>query len=170
MGQFQLKIDDTLLRCVIQGTIEGLSMTSIVPKPVGASSLIHATRTYSVLVSLYGQRNGSMTLNFTDHNLIYLAAKLMGEDIDPSAQVEEDTLDVACEIGNIIAGRYKDLLSGTPYKFDQISLPALIVGASYNLYHSRGITSAAVEFEIEEVPVMRIKDKFFTSAISMMKI
>jgi CheY-specific phosphatase CheX len=162
-----LKIDQTLLECVIQGTIEGISMTGITPEPVGASRLMAASRDLSVLVSLQGNRNGQMTINLSTWTACFLAGKLMGEEGQP--ELSEDTFDAICELGNMVAGRFKDILHGTEYEFSTISLPALIAGANYNLYHTRNITTAAVEFEIGEISVVKMKDRFFTCSISLMK-
>lgn len=161
-----LTIDETLLQSVIRGTIEGLSMTGIEPDPVGASKFLSATREISVIVSLYGKRNGSMTLNLSRQTALFLASKLLGED---QAELTEDTFDGISELGNIIAGRYKDLLLGTDFEITGISLPALIMGANYDLYHARGITTASVEFEIREIPMVHMRDKFFTSSVSLMR-
>ena len=167
---YGLNIDETLLRCVIHGTFEGLSMTATEPVPVGASRFITANRPYSVLVSLHGDQAGQLTLNFTEQMLRYLSAKLLGEEPrNPDSRVNEDDLDAICEIGNIVAGQYKKMLAGTPFEFQAISLPALIVGASYNLYHTRGIITVSVEFEVEELGVTNMPDKFFTSAISLLR-
>ena len=163
---YNLNIDETLLNCVIQGTIEGLAMTEVVPSPIGASRFITANRPYSVLVSLYGTQNGQLTINFTEKGVLFLAGRLLGE--EPHQAVAEDDLDAICEIGNIVAGRFKDILGSTAFEFSAISLPALIVGASYNLYHTRGITTASVDFEIPELGVANMPDKFFTSAISLL--
>lgn len=163
-----LKIDETLLESVIKGTKSGLSMAEIDPVPIGASRFITATRPYSVLVSLYGEQNGQLTLNLTERAVLFLSARLLCEE-RPNATVTEEDLDAICEIGNIVAGRYKDLLKGTTFEFTATSLPALIVGASYNLYHTRGITTVSVDFEIAEFGVADMHDKFFTSAISLMR-
>ncbi len=45
----------------------------------------------------------------------------------------------------------------------------MVVGVNYNLYYTRGITTAAVEFEIKELPALHMKDKFFTAAVSLMR-
>lgn len=97
----QLKIDQTLLKCVLDGTIHGLAMTGIEPEPVGASRLFTGKREYSVLVSFYNERNGSMTLNFSEHTIAYLTSRLMFKEVD---KITEEAFDAICEIGNMIAG------------------------------------------------------------------
>ena len=144
-------------------------MTGLTPEPVGASRFISAPRAYSVLVSLYGDQNGNMNLNFREQAVLFLSSKLLGDEPMEDASIDEDTFDAISEIGNMVAGRFKELLMGTSFEFEAISLPAMIVGANYSLYHSRGIISASVEFEIEEMGMKHMRDKFFTSSISLMR-
>ena len=80
--------------------------------------------------------------------------------------MNEDTVDAACELGNMVAGQFHTRLSGTAYHFDGISLPAFVYGANYNIYHLKNITTVSVTFEIKEVSVVHIRDKFFTSTLS----
>lgn len=161
-----LKINETLLDGVIRGTTAGLEMTEISPEPVGASRFFSASRDVSIIVSLIGERNGTMTLNLSRTGAAFLAGRLLGED---QSELTDDALDGICEIGNMIAGNIKAVLHDTEFTFSAISCPALIMGANYNLYHYRGIITASVEFEIEEIPMVKIDDRFFSASISLMK-
>ena len=160
----RLKINPTLLNCVVEGTIGGLAMTGIQPDAVGVSRFTSASRELSVLVGLHGRRNGNMTLNLSERTTMFLAGQLLGQKY---TEMNEEVIDAICEIGNMIAGKFHTLLNGTSWHFDSISLPALIFGANYNLYHLKNIITVAVTFEIQEVPVVHMKDKFFTSSIAV---
>lgn len=162
----ELNINNTLLDCVIQGTRTGLSMTGIIPDAVGASRFNTASKDLSVIVGLHGSCNGNMTLNLSEHTASFLAGKLMGEEV--CNDLDEDTIDAICEIGNMVAGRFKDELMGTDFQFDAISLPALILGAKYDLYHFKNITTASVTFEIKEISVIHVQDRFFSTTISLL--
>ena len=161
----ELNINRTLMDCVIRSTISGMSMTGIEPDPIGASRYNTASRDLSVIVGLHGQCNGNMTLNLSETTANYLAGRLIGEEI---SVMSEDTIDAVCEIGNMVAGRFKEELMGTEFQFDTISLPALIFGANYDLYHLKNITTAAVTFELREMSVLRVGDRFFTTSISLL--
>ncbi|MFH1998710.1 MAG: hypothetical protein ABIK28_03470, partial [Planctomycetota bacterium] len=65
--------------------------------------------------------------------------------------------------------RMKEHLVDTEFGFDAISLPALIFGANYNLYHLKNIVTVSVTFEINEVSIVHMNDKFFTTSIALMK-
>ncbi|MCP4676042.1 MAG: chemotaxis protein CheX [Deltaproteobacteria bacterium] len=160
-----LSINRTLMDCAIKGTVEGVSMTGLEPDAVGVSRFITAPRELSVIVGLHGKCNGNMTLNLSKRTSTFLASKLLDENI---GELDEDTIDAICEIGNMIAGRFKDLLLGTDYEFEAISLPALVFGANYNLYHLKNIVTVSVVFELEEVSILHVDDKFFTTSISLL--
>ena len=120
----RLNINPVLMNTVIEGTIGGLAMSGIVPDAVGVSRFSTATRDLSVLVGLHGKRNGNMTLNLSERTAMFLAGRLLGIDIK---EVNEETIDAICEIGNMVAGKFHTILHHTPYRFDGISLPALIL-------------------------------------------
>ncbi len=160
-----LKINSTLTDCVIKGTLEGLEMAELAPDAVGVSRFTNSSRDLSIIVGLHGNCNGNMTLNLSKSTAVFLAGKLMGEEL---AELDEDTIDAVCEIGNMVAGRFKDILAGTEFEFGAISLPAFIFGGNYSLYHLKNITTVSVTFEIAEVSVVNIEDKFFTTSISLL--
>lgn len=161
-----LTIDDVLLNCVIQGTNEGLEMAEVTPDAIGASKFNTVNNEISVIVGLHGQnRNGNMALNISERTAMHLAGKLMGESIHT---LDDDAIDALCEIGNMIAGRFKELLMGTDHEFQTISLPAIIFGANYTMYHTKNITSISVMFELTEMPIGLMGDKFFNVSIALL--
>lgn len=162
-----LKIEPTLLNAVIDGTLEGVSMTGIEPVPVGASRMLTVSRPLSVLVSLVGPVSGGLTVNISEHAAKFLAGQMLCEE---QTEVNEETLDAICEVGNMVAGSIKTALCDTEFEFTDISCPSLIVGANYSLYHYRGFNTASVEFEISEISMAHLHDKFFTVAVSLMRL
>lgn len=162
----EIKIDPTLVQCAMIGTIEGLGMTNVRPDPVGSSRLPGATRELSVLISLHGKRSsGSLVLNMPARVAMLLAGRFVGDTV---SELTDDCLDAVCELGNHVAGRCKDRLHGTPYEFGSISLPALVFGGNYNVYHYRGIRTATVEFEVTEIPLAHLRERFFSTSISVL--
>jgi len=162
----RLEIDQQLLDATIEATGQGLAMTGIDPRPVGASCFPRGPSDLMVLVSLYGERNGMMTLNLAKGTATFLADRLLGEE---RGTFDEDTIDAVSEIGNIVAGRYKELLADTDFKVSGISLPALVLGANFNLHHYRGITTVAVDFEVSQISMVQVRDRFFTSSVSFLR-
>ncbi|MDA1263781.1 MAG: chemotaxis protein CheX [Planctomycetota bacterium] len=160
-----LTIDPTLMGSVIEGTQTGLQMTGVTPPPVGASCTYATPREISVLVGFVGEVSGTLTINLSKQALLYLSGKLL---LDQQVELGEDSFDAICEIGNMIAGSVKDALLGTAYQVDQISIPSLVLGTSYDVFSSRGMTNVSVEFELEEIPVINREDRFFSACLSLM--
>ena len=127
---------------------------------------LQASRNVSVLVGLLGDYTGTMALNVLDRAAALLAGALLGEE---DREFDEETLDGIGEIGNMIAGGVKDLMKGTQMAFSNIACPAVVMGASYDLYYSAGFTTACVEFEISEIPLVYVSDRVFSVSMSLMK-
>jgi CheY-specific phosphatase CheX len=161
-----LKVDDVLLEGVVRGTLRGLEMASVTPAPVGASRFFMASRPVSVLVGLTGQCNGQVALNLSERGLLHLAGRMLMED---SIELGEAAFDSIMEVGNLVAGSIKEELRGTAFEADQLTVPSLVLGASYSIFYARGMSSVAVEFEIEELPVTFDRDRFFTTSVSVIR-
>ncbi len=73
------------------------------------------------------------------------------------------------ELGNMVAGCIKESLLDTEYGVSQISLPSLIAGSSYSVMYSRGIHTVSVEFEIPDISMVKLKDRFFTTTVSLLR-
>ena len=159
-----VEVNGTLIGQIVQGTKQGLMMTGIQPTAVGASKLLKASRNVSVLVGLLGDYTGTMTLNLSDRAAALFSAALLGEE---DAEFNEETLDGIGEIGNMIAGGIKDLMSDTEMAFSNIACPAVVMGSSYDLYYSTAFTTVCFEFEVSEIPVIHIQDRVFS--VSLMK-
>lgn len=164
MGMADLKLNHTLLECLLQATKEGLAMTGIEPDAVGVSRFSNVGRKLSIILGLHGKGNGNVTLNMSEFTARFLAGRFLGMEMET---FDEDVIDAICELGNIVGGMMKTILSDSEFAFEDLSLPALIVGSSYNLYHHKNINVVSVTFEIEEIPVVQMSDKFFTVTMAM---
>jgi CheY-specific phosphatase CheX len=164
--EIRLQLDEQLLASTISGTVLGLQMANVTPVPVGATRLVSARHRITVMVGLVGKHSGSMALNLSEPAMLFLAGRLLAED---QTVLSEDNIDAIMEIGNMVAGSIKTPLRSTGYEIDQISLPSLIMGQSYNMMYARGINTIAVEFEITEMPYASLTDRFFTTSVSLLR-
>ena len=108
-----LQLHPILLEAVIRGTAEGLSMTGLQPPPVGASRFYTASRPISVMVGMVGKTNGTCAISMSERALLHVAGSLLGEQRN---QVDHEVIDAIGEIGNMVAGRVKELLTGTTFE------------------------------------------------------
>lgn len=160
----KLNIDGKLLEATIDGTLQGLEMTGMQPSPVGATRFFSTRQPIAIMVGLVGKASGNVTLNVSERAMLKLAGALLGD--EPSTP-NEDTFDGIMEIGNIIAGGIKEKLLGSDYEIERISVPSLVLGASYEVHYARGIEIVSVEFELEEIPLVYHRDRFFSSTVSL---
>lgn len=161
-----LEIDPILLEAVIQGTREGLEMTGLNPPPVGASRFLNTSRPISVMVGLVGRTNGTCAVSMTEKGMLYIAGRLLGETY---TVVDAGTVDAIGEIGNMIAGRVKELLTGSEYEMQNISVPSVIIGQNYGVHYARGMHTISVDFELEDLPIMDLRERFFTTSLSLLR-
>jgi chemotaxis protein CheX len=161
-----IAVNPVLLDRVIRGTVEGLMMTGSTPVPVGASRFQVGGGDLTVLIGLIGDYTGTMTINCTTKMALFMAAALLGEEQE---DLNADVLDAVGEIGNMISGSFKDLMLDTKMAFSSISCPAVIIGPSYDLYYYRGFTTLSVEFEVEDVSTVNLKERILRVAVSLMK-
>lgn len=161
-----ITVDPLMLDRVIRATLQGFEMVGVGPVPIGASRLVRTPRRISALIGLLGDHTGTMVLNLSEGAACLFAARLLCED-QPALNAE--TLDAVGEIGNMVAGATKDLLVGTSYTIANISCPTVVMGASYDLYYSKGFTTLSVDFEVPEIPMTQIEDRIFSVSVSVMK-
>ena len=62
------------------------------------------------------------------------------------------------------------MLSTTEYKFEKISLPAVVVGSNYTVAHGNGALNLSIDFELKDVPSATGKPMTFTVAMFLMKV
>ncbi len=139
-------------------------MTGIEPDAVGVSRFGNTSKKLSIILGLHGKLNGHITLNMSEYTAKFLAGRFLGMEM---AAFDEDVIDAICELGNIVGGMMKTILINTEFEFEDLSLPALIIGSSYNVYHLKNINAVSVTFEINEISVVHMADKFFTATMAM---
>lgn len=163
---YELKIDNTLLSGVIAATIDGMAMTDAKLEAVGAARFLATRREVSALISLYGDHSGTMALNVSEGTACWLASRFLSQEM---LEFDDGVMDALGELANMVAGRLKERLAGTPYQFSAISVPALVIGTNYAVRYQHGIIGAGVEFEIMDMPVSRMRDRTLSTSISMMR-
>ena len=160
----RLDLNSQLLDIIIDGTHEALTMTDLKPPAIGASRLVSVARPYAVIFGLVGEDSGSMTLSLSEPAMLFIASRFLDEPID---KISDVVFDAAMEVGNLIAGCIKHRLVGAEFNIDNISLPAMVLGANYHVYQSRKVNTCSVEFEIEEMPAYLHNVRFFSVAVSL---
>ena len=159
-------VDEELLSALMRGTFLGLEMTETVPVIAGASRVSKSRHQFSVLVGLVGNNSGTLSVNLSRHAMLFLAGRLMGEEI---RQIDEDCIDAVMEIGNMVAGGVKDTLQSSVFAIGAVSLPTLVFGDSFGVHYVRGLITASAEFELTELPSNIFDDRYITTGISLLR-
>lgn len=162
-----LQIDDRLLAVLTKATRDGLAMGEMKPLPVSISSQFLCPREVTAIIGCVGHLSGSICVNCTPAGAIFMTNKMLQEE---HTEMDEAVLDGVCEIANIIGGQVKALLSSTEYKFEKISLPAVVVGSNYTVAHGNGALNLSIDFELKDVPSATGKPMTFTVAMFLMKV
>lgn len=161
-----LQVDETLLEAVIRGTRTGLSMAGVDPPPVGASRLLDARRSVSVIVGVVGTNNGCVTVNMSEDAMLWIASRML---MEQQSEPNDQAIDAVMEIGNLVAGAIKEELAGTCHQAESISVPSVIIGANYSVIYTRGMNTCSVEFELEALPLSLMHNRFFSCTVSLMR-
>ena len=164
-----LKLDEYLIDALVRSTMDGLSMVSITPEPIGSGRYITSSYEVSAIIGFVGAVSGSVSINMSAAAAKYLTARLnMGE--AQHAELTGDDLETICEIVNIIAGKLKAILSASENKIEKISVPSVVVGSNFSLTYSKGMQTLNVEFEIPGVMSARRGSEYiFSVYLSMLR-
>lgn len=161
-----IEINTTLLDSLISGTQVGFQMTGIQPTAVGASKFPSSRHGLSVLVGLIGEWTGTLTLNVSKDIAFLITEGLLGERPE---EFNEDILDAIGEVGNMIAGAFRDALEPSEISIDAISCPAIVMGPNFEFYYASGFVTASIDFEVDKISVTKMESRFFSVAVSVMK-
>lgn len=157
-------IDERLIDAIVDSTHAGLQMGGLKARPVGYSLLPARAQEIAAVVGLVGRRNGTVRMNLSKRGALFVANRFTGSE---SVEIDDETLDAIGEITNIIAGRLKAELPEEDYGLSNISCPSIIVGADYHVYHFRGFTTVAVEFELEGISAILLTERLFSTTVSL---
>ena len=104
---------------------------------------------FMAMVGLAGELRGVLSLRCTSKSAAIMAAKMLG--LDPDA-VGEQMWDATGEIANMIAGNFKNKLTGMGDRC-VLSVPTVITGSDYNCHSLTNSGALEVCFLFESAPI-----------------
>jgi chemotaxis protein CheX len=104
---------------------------------------------FTAMVGLAGQLCGVLTLRCTAKSATLMASKMLG--IDPK-QADEHMWDALGEVCNMIAGNFKNKLTGMADRC-MLSVPTVITGADYSFHALADAGPLEVLFTFEGAPI-----------------
>ena len=108
------------------------------------------TLEFTAMVGLAGQLCGVITMRSTAKSAVLMASKMLG--IDPK-DADQQTWDAIGEVANMIAGNFKNKLTGLGDKC-MLSVPTVITGADYSFHSLADGGPMEVMFLFEGAPVL----------------
>ncbi len=159
-----LDLDEKLLEIVIRSTEAGLQMAGVKPRAVGYSQIAPRPQQIAVVVGLVGRRNGTVTLGLSEMAVLHLANQFLQAELD---DLTHEAYDAVGEVVNIVAGRLKGELGSEEYGITSISCPSIVVGGDYRMYQFRGFQTVSVEFELDGLPRAFLRDRLFSTTLSL---
>lgn len=105
---------------------------------------------FTAMVGLAGQLCGLMTLRCGPQSAALMASRMLGTEI---TQADQQMFDAIGEIANMIAGNFKNKLSGMGDRC-MLSVPTVITGSDYNCRSMSDTAPLEVGFLFEGAPVL----------------
>jgi chemotaxis protein CheX len=115
------------------------------PEPIPTAGL-----NVTSMVGLAGSVCGLFTLRCANSSAMLMASKMLGLDV---SSVDDTTLDAVGEACNMIAGNFKDKISGMGDGC-QLSVPTVIVGEDYSLRALTNHNAIEVQLLFEGYPLV----------------
>ena len=105
---------------------------------------------FTAIVGLAGQLCGVLSLRCNARSATLMASKMLG--VDPQ-QADEHMWDALGEVANMIAGNFKNKLTGMGDGC-MLSVPTVITGADYSFHSLADAGQLEVMFRFEDSPVV----------------
>ncbi|MFT5197558.1 MAG: CheY-specific phosphatase CheX [Planctomycetota bacterium] len=135
-----------------EGTSTGLQMAMVTPTFLKDDTELETDGCASAMIHFNGKVSGSFFLNMDKEALLYLASEMLMEE---QKEINDDVIDALGEIANLTAGATKDVLQSAGIEVEGISVPSVMMGSSFQLFHTPETRMQSVTFVLEgmqEVP------------------
>jgi chemotaxis protein CheX len=163
-----LNADPVLLSSIMSGVESGLKMCGIQAKCVGIS-MIPSQETGSVtgLIGVHGSVSGFITVNMAEQVAMAAVGGLLQ---DRCEKMTNQVVDGVGELTNIISGGIKKGLCGSPWLFNQITVPSVIIGKNYQIAYAKGLHFLSVTFEHQTEDALMLADRLLQVAVSLIRL
>lgn len=119
------------------------------------------------MIGLHGKVTGFATVNVAEQVAMRLVGGLLQDRFET---VCPQVVDGAGELTNIIVGGIKTQLSGTPWTFNFMTTPSVIIGSGYQIAYGNGLEFMAATFEIQDEQSIMLQHRLLTVSLSLLKL
>ena len=129
-----------------EGTSTGLQMAMVTPTYLKDESELETKGEASAMIHFNGKVSGCFFLNMDKEALLYLAGEMLMEE---QKEINEDVIDALGEIANLTAGATKDVLQAAGIEVEGISVPSVMLGSSFKMFHTPDTRLKSVTFTLD---------------------
>lgn len=129
-----------------EGTNTGLQMAMVTPTFLKDDPELETKGSASAMIHFNGPVSGSFFLNMDKEALLYLAGEMLMEE---QKEINEDVIDALGEIANLTAGATKDVLQAAGVDVEGISVPSVMLGSSFQMFHTPDTRLQSVTFTLD---------------------
>jgi len=169
IGEFEnIAIDPTLLKAIVDSVDSCLTMCDTQAKCVGISSIpSRDPGSVTGLIGVHGDVSGFITVNVAEAVALSAVGGLLQDRFEKLAP---QVVDGVGEITNIISGGIKKGLSGTPWGFQYVTVPSVIVGHNYQIAYAGGLQYLCATFEQTNEEALMLDDRLIKVAVSLIRL
>lgn len=144
-------MDVKLINPFISATIEVLETMAFTKVNAGKPYLKKggaAEGDVSGVIGLTGEKNGSISISFSDTCIIKIVSNMLGEEYN---SVNDDVKDAVGELTNMISGQARKALDEIGHTFNA-AIPTVIVGKNHTISHITRGPMIAIPFDTADGP------------------
>ena len=159
---------DTLVSSVVDSVTDAFMMCGTSAKCVGIASVPMPEKgLVTGVIGVHGKVSGFITVNMAERVAITAVEGLLQ---DSFGKITTQVVDGAGEITNIIVGGIKSRLGKTPWAFQGITVPSVIVGEGYQMAFAKGLEFVSASFEHKDPESVMLSDRLLNVSMSFLRI
>lgn len=160
--------DPVLMKALTGAVDSALTMCDTRVRCVGVTTVPwRDPGTVTGIIGVHGDVSGFVTVNLAEKVAISVVNGLLQDHFDT---LTHQVVDGAGEITNIIAGGIKSMLASTPWSFQHVTVPSVIVGRNYQIAYAKGLHYLAATFEQQDAEAVIFEDRLMQVAISLIRL
>ena len=163
-----LQLNSLIVNALIASVENCLQMCDLKVRVVGVTRIPVQLPEASItgLIGLGGKCTGFISMAMPERVATLAVSGLL---LEEHKAINAQVVDGVGEITNVIAGGIKTRLSNTPWTVNNITIPSVILGDSYNITYSKGIEYCGVTFEVDDPDTLTIHGRVFMVNTSLIQ-
>lgn len=167
-GSLEIPADPVLLQAITHAVSDSLTMCDAPTKIVGFNAVpIYDPGAVTSVIGVHGKVSGFITLNCVEEVALTLVSGFLQEECE---KFDGQVIDGIGEITNLISGGIKKRLARTPWGFEAVTVPSVIIGRHYQIAYTRGLDYLAVSFEHQNTSAYLLEHRLIHVAVSLLRL